>query len=184
MLLLGCSPKGRHTEQHDVFFGIAPNLMSLVADIKAFWPEAGASIHIDAWRVVRKVGACELTVSARQPDVQEQQEKLFFINLGGYKANLFDETHFKVLTVQTSKAEAVKFSKSSDFFRTFTLKGAESHVDDKYGLDVDDLHDIEEILPAAHKSAYRLEFKAASFDMPEDSIQLGYYRLNKLSEDW
>jgi len=36
MLLLGCKPPGRHTEQHDVFFGIARSLRDLVPEIQAF----------------------------------------------------------------------------------------------------------------------------------------------------
>lgn len=39
MLLLGCKPPGRHTEQHDIFFGIAASLRDLVPEIQAFWPE-------------------------------------------------------------------------------------------------------------------------------------------------
>ena len=38
MLLLGCKPPGRHTEQHDIFFGIAAELRDLVPEIQQFWP--------------------------------------------------------------------------------------------------------------------------------------------------
>ncbi|WP_413667370.1 DUF1543 domain-containing protein [Mucilaginibacter sp. Mucisp86] len=54
MLMLGCKPPGRHVEQHDVFFGIAPSLGDLVPEIQAFWPEP-EKIHIDAWREVNAV---------------------------------------------------------------------------------------------------------------------------------
>ncbi|WP_325645076.1 DUF1543 domain-containing protein, partial [Chitinophaga sp.] len=40
MVVLGCTLEGRHTEQHDVFFGIGNQLSDLVPDMKAFWPEA------------------------------------------------------------------------------------------------------------------------------------------------
>ena len=48
MIMLGCTPKGRFTEQHDIFFGIGTSLKELVADMKSFWPEAKGKIHIDA----------------------------------------------------------------------------------------------------------------------------------------
>ena len=51
MLLLGCKPKGRHTEQHDLFFTISENLKETIPAIKEFWPDSG-SIHIDTWREV------------------------------------------------------------------------------------------------------------------------------------
>ena len=47
MVLLGCKPEGRHTEQHDVFFGIAPALKDLIPAFKSFWPEAKGKIHVD-----------------------------------------------------------------------------------------------------------------------------------------
>ena len=39
-IIIGCTPKGRHTEQHDVFFGIAENIRDLVPEMINFWPEA------------------------------------------------------------------------------------------------------------------------------------------------
>jgi hypothetical protein len=44
MLLLGCKPLGRNTEQHDIFFGIADSLPELKPEILNFWPEAQGKI--------------------------------------------------------------------------------------------------------------------------------------------
>lgn len=66
MLLLGCRPPGRLTEQHDIFFGIANELKELVPDIKAFWPEAKGNIHIDAWREVNIVDGIRVKVSEKR----------------------------------------------------------------------------------------------------------------------
>ncbi len=48
MVLLGCKPKARHTEQHDIFFGIGQTVKDLVTDIIESWAEAEGKIHIDA----------------------------------------------------------------------------------------------------------------------------------------
>src|SRR5690606_41614962 len=53
MTMLGCKPKGRLTEQHDIFFGIAEELKELIPDCQAFWPEDDQKIHFDAWRNVQ-----------------------------------------------------------------------------------------------------------------------------------
>ena len=45
MIMLGCTPKGRFTEQHDIFFGIGTSIKELVPDMKAFWPEAKGKIY-------------------------------------------------------------------------------------------------------------------------------------------
>ena len=65
MLLLGCRPNGRLTEQHDVYFGIAKNLKALIPHIKNFWPEAKGNIHIDAWREVTRVNDHSITIIDR-----------------------------------------------------------------------------------------------------------------------
>ena len=55
MVLLGCIPKGRVTEQHDVFFGIAENMRELIPQMNRFWPEANGKLHIDVWREITTV---------------------------------------------------------------------------------------------------------------------------------
>ena len=55
MIMLGCRPKGRFTEQHDIFFGIANSLKDLIPEMKAFWLEAKGKIHVDVWREVTSV---------------------------------------------------------------------------------------------------------------------------------
>jgi hypothetical protein len=55
MAMVGCRPKGRHTEQHDVFFGIATSIKDLVPVMLQFWPEAKGNMHIDAWREITVV---------------------------------------------------------------------------------------------------------------------------------
>jgi len=39
-VLVGCKPKGRNIEQHDVMFGVAHSLNDLTANIKDFWHSA------------------------------------------------------------------------------------------------------------------------------------------------
>ena len=52
MILLGCTPDGRHTEQHDIFFGIGTGLEDLIPEIQEFWSDGG-ELHIDAWREMK-----------------------------------------------------------------------------------------------------------------------------------
>src|ERR1700679_88042 len=92
MVLVGATPKGRHTEQHDVFFGIGESLNSLVPAIEAFWPEANGRVHIDAWREVTYVDGHAVRVRARG-EAEGGADKLYFINLGGYKPGEVEEYH-------------------------------------------------------------------------------------------
>jgi hypothetical protein len=182
MLLLGCTPPGRHIEQHDIFFSIGTTLASLKPSIFEFWPEAGGKIHVDAWRSVNQVDGFQITVEEREPGQGFSgtgDEKLFFINLGGYKRNEFEEFHYKMLAVGKDKSVAVQKSMKTSFYLHTGYDQANSHVDDKYGVDVDELYQIEDILPGAQKEKYRIVVSHAAFPK-EDEIFLGYFKLDKL----
>ena len=87
MVLLGCKPKGRHTEQHDIFFGAGQSLKNLVPDILAFWPEP-EKIHIDAWREVTEADGYSVNLVDKEmadAGIEKKAAQLFFLNLGGYK---------------------------------------------------------------------------------------------------
>lgn len=185
MLLLGCKPADRLTEQHDVFFGIGAGLEELIPQIRGFWPEAGAKLHIDAWRPVTVVDGFALGVLPREAS-REQRERpgpplprLFFVNLGGYKPEEFDEFHYKLLIVALEKAEAMRRAKETAFYRHTGFQGAESHIDDRYGVDVDDVYEIQDILPQAIKERYALRLMPAGDPAP-DPLRLGYFQLHRL----
>ncbi len=173
MLLIGCTPAARHTEQHDVFFSIADHVSEVLPHAAAFWPEANGSLHLDAWREVTFVNGCCISV-VKKKEVDNKLQ-LFFINLGGYKENEFEEFHYKMLVTSADKGEAVKLSKKTAFFRHTGFNEAYAHIDDTYGIAVDDIYKIEDILPASLKEQYTLKVEVAPPKTPEDEIHLGYF---------
>lgn len=180
MVLLGSTLPGRNTEQHDIFFGIGETIYSLFPTMMRFWPEAKNKLHIDAWREVTVVGDHEITVIEKNAgDKMDHEERLFFINLGGYRNEEFEEFHYKILTVATSKAEAISISKKSAFFKHAGFKGAESHIDDKFGVDVDDIFQIPEILSVEEKLKYTLQL-TQGYNVTPDTLHLGYLKMNHI----
>jgi hypothetical protein len=180
MLLLGCKPEGRLTEQHDIFFGIAHSLKELVTEIQQFWPEAKGKIHIDVWREVTNVDGHKVEVVSRDTSkiLGEHQKKLFFLNLGGYKPNDFEEYHYKMLALALNKTEAINKAKHTAFYRHTGFEGAPSHIDDKYGIDVDDIYEIEDVLPVHMKTLFRIQIVGK--EEKEDSINAGYLPIIKI----
>ncbi len=176
MILVGCLPVGRHTEQHDVFFGIAKNIRELLPEVAGFWPEAKGKVHLDAWREVNTVDGYAVAVVEKNNLASEAQ--LFFINLGGYKKDEFEEFHYKMLVAANDKTQAISKSKKTAFYRHTGFKGANSHIDDKYGVDVDDIYSINEILPAHAKEKYSLQLIRIEGEIIEDEIHLGYFRID------
>jgi hypothetical protein len=180
MILLGCRVPDRHIEQHDFFFGIATSIKEMVPYIKIFWPEAADRLHIDAWREITTVDGYRVRVVEKPDADTTSQPKLFFINLGGYQENKFEEQHYTIITVKRDKAAAFKEAKETFFYKHHTFQGtAVSHIDDKFGIDVDDLYQIEDILPAAQKEKYSITI-SPSADLAEDEMHLGYIKLSTL----
>lgn len=176
MLILGCKPKGRNTEQHDTFFGIGDSLGDLLPQIKQFWPDT--KIHIDSWREVTFVDGFSIQVVPKLEATSAN--KLFFLNLGGYKPNDLEEYHYKLLSVAYTKSDAIQAAKKTAFYLHTGFKGATSHIDDKYGVDVDDVYEIADILPLAIKDQYSLVIEKQSGNLPEDELHIGYVTLRSL----
>jgi len=182
MLLLGCRPAGRHTEQHDVFFTIGTSLPDIAASISDFWPEVKGNIHIDAWREVTVVDGYEISAVPREEwhESGPKNPALFFINLGGYKEHEFEELHYKVLTVAQSLEEAKASAKKTGFYKHTGFGRAVSHIDDRFGVDTDDAHAVKDILPPASKEAYRIKISPAS-NAPRDEWHLGFLPLKNIT---
>lgn len=186
MVLLGCKPMGRLTEQHDIFFGIAENLRDLIPDIELFWPEGRNKIHIDAWRRVTLVDNYQISIIPRISVLpHEKHLNLYFLNLGGYLPNEFEEFHHKVLLVANSMDEAKKLARSSAFFKkqqqykNQLSSIAVPHIDDKYGVDVDDAFNVEDILSKKFTEKFEIILVDVK-NTSSDEIHLGYHKLNEL----
>jgi uncharacterized protein DUF1543 len=179
MILLGCKPKGRFTEQHDVFFGIGNSLADLVSQMNAFWPEANGILHIDAWREITAVDGYRIAIVSKAADFSNKAQ-LFFVNLGGYKEEEFDEYHYKVIAVADGLAEAIQQAKSTSFYKHYGFTGAVSHVDDKYGIDIDDSYRVADILSPVIKERYQIEISKSEMLPQEDKLHIGYLPLRKL----
>ena len=183
MVMLGCRPDGRFTEQHDIFFGIGESLNALVSDMKSFWTEAKGKIHIDAWREVTAVDGFKITVIDKSliKNEAEKQNQLFFLNLGGYKPNEFEEYHYKILTVAPTLSLATKTAKATTFYKHCGFKGAISHIDDKFGIDVDDFFNVKDILNLNVKQKYSIKIsKSNSEIIHDDALNIGYLPISKL----
>jgi hypothetical protein len=182
-VLLGCKPKGRNVEQHDVFFGVAKKLDDLSDDIKEFWyktilDELGGAVkkqspdidgeklksdlltslsrrdkvHIDAWTKVEYADGYKVSIQPKSSTSPESEQKLYFINLGGYKENEFDEYHKKLFVVATAVSEALGKIMNDDFMKAYSPESlgiaGSAHLDDQYKIDfeADDIVCISEAI--------------------------------------
>lgn len=179
MVMVGCRPPGRHTEQHDTFFGIAKTPAALIPKLQTFWPEARGRMHVDALRSVTAVNGHRISVAPRGNAASNTSHKLFFLNLGGYKQGAFDEFHYKMLAVAATKSDAIKHAKETAFYKHTGFKTAPAHIDDKWGVDVDDVYQVEDILPTADREQFSICIEPAT-QLTEDPLHLGYITFDKL----
>ena len=175
MVILGATPPGRTIEQHDVFFGINQEIKSLKPDMYDFWNDAG-QLHIDSYRAVTRIDNFEIKIVEKSV-LSDQKLKLFFINLGGYLPKYPEEHHFKILVVAETMAEAVKKAKQTAFYNQYGFKGAESHIDDKHALDVDDMHKVTDLLPKHITEQYGIQITPLALTTEDDEWQVGYLKL-------
>ncbi len=176
MVMLGCKPLGRNTEQHDVFFGIARTLGELVPNMRAFWPDA-QEYHIDAWREVKNVDNHHVKI---KNESLSNHEKLYFINLGGYTRGKFQELHECCLIAAESLSKAIKKSKETEFYKNESFTGAHSHIDDKFAVAVDDAIEVSALLSKENSEGVFLTLEKSEILLPDDKLHIGYFRLEKI----
>lgn len=177
-IILGATPKGRNIEQHDVFFGIAESLKDLVPEMKNFWKEADGKIHLDCYQEVKFADGYEVKIVEKGEKTSEEQ--LYFINLGGYKKGFFEEFHEQHLMVGNSMGDIVKKAKATDFYKTMGFEGAVSHIDDKHGVDIDDIFNVSDILPQEMKEKYSIVLTKSDAENQENPMGLGYLKIDKI----
>lgn len=178
MVLVGCTPQGRVIEQHDIFFGVGSSLRDLLPQLYTFWPEAKATYHIDAWREVTVVENYSIEIVPKS-DGESCGQNLYFLNLGGYKPGDFEEYHYKLLTISPNLTTAIKISKKTAFYKHTGFKGAATHIDEKYGIDVDDSHDVLDLLNSDTRLQFQIKITALAQAKDEDELHLGYLKLKK-----
>jgi len=174
MVIIGGKPAGRYTEQHDVFFGVAETLKDLVPQMHAFWPELRNELHIDSWRKVTRVGNYHIKIVSKDQAIIKG-DKLFFVNLGGYKPGDMEEYHYKHLVVAADIGKATQMAKRTPFWKEHDA----SHIDDKFLVDVDDIYEVSDLLGTAFKEQFVLEI-TDSILQEEDMLHIGYLKISKL----
>ena len=135
-------------------------------------------MHIDAYREVNTVGAYHIAIS-QTPPADTSGLKLYFFNLGGYVEGDMEEYHHKALVVAATQKEAIASIKQSEFYQNRGYAGAESHIDDKMSVDIDDVHIVDALLAG---SGWHLHITPSTESSAEDVWQVGYLSLSKLAK--
>ena len=159
-------------------FAAAADISDLLPNLQAAWPE-GASVHVDAYREVTVVGSHHISLTQDPASADASGLKLFFFNLGGYVEGDMEEYHHKALVVAASQKEAIANIKQCEFYQNRGYAGAESHIDDKMNVDIDDVHIVDDLISHV---GWHLHISHDAQTATEDVWQVGYLSLSKLAK--
>ncbi len=109
MFYLGGNCGNSNVELHDVRFSIGETPEDCHEDLRKQWWGIPESLHLDCWGAVEQADGFDVALTRGAQ--QEGNEKLFFVNLGGYDPAEFSELHRNVLLVapdaKAAKAKAL-----------------------------------------------------------------------------
>ena len=171
-IFLGGRAEKCNIELHDVVFTCADQITKCYDDILNKWFGDVKRLHIDSWLELKYIDGYEITLSKQRPN---QNNSLYFINLGGYDKNKFEELHESKFLVGSDTNSIKKRAKDE------LLVGYDQvHTDDLY--DVDDCIKISKVSgyyvhlnKTTHKE--KLEFNNGYLPIPRGIIK--NYLINK-----
>lgn len=186
LVQLGATVPGRLTEQHDVYMEVAPDLESLKVGIRNFWPGC-KSIHVDGFERIEIVDGYKITIIPADKDDSNREEenelKLFFLNLGGYREGSPVEWHHQMLVVAETLQQAISQAKKSPFYKSMSVAKGPSHIDNRYGVAIDEAFNVKDILPEATRSQFDLKIEplhTEEFKLNKKAV--GYFKLTELGK--
>ena len=98
-------------ELHDVVFVIVSSIEEMYPLLAKKWFGNLNGFHIDSYLHLKQVDGYEIEL-VKDPSKVNSLNKLYFINLGAYKPNVFAEYHQSAFYVAESAPEAVRRAKS------------------------------------------------------------------------
>lgn len=90
-------------ELHDVRFAVAEKITDTYDELRASWWGRPGSLHLDCWGELCSADGYNIRLKSEPPT---GDEKLWFVNLGGYDPQQFTELHKNVFVVAPTASKA------------------------------------------------------------------------------
>lgn len=134
LVVLGGRTSRSHIEVHDVRFVVGRGIEETFPELRRQWFGSRKGLHLDAWMAVRAIDGWTVRLRLQQPGAEQvplpRPERLWFVNLGGYRPDSLAELHHFGLVVARS-AQAAKAAAKRRW-----LQGAQQqHKDDLCAVD-------------------------------------------------
>lgn len=106
MFYIGGDCGNSNVELHDVRFSIGQTPEDCRDDLRKQWWGDPKSLHLDCWGEVQQADGYDVSLTTEAPSNGDQ--KLFFVNLGGYDPKEFSELHKNILLVASDAKAATR----------------------------------------------------------------------------
>lgn len=133
MVYIGGTAGNCNIEVHDIRFVTGERIEDTYQQLRQQWYGHGKGLHLDSYMQVTNIDGYKIEISSTPAN---QKEKLFFVNLGGYKPDSLAEQHEFGLFVAESKRDACEKAK-----RVLLINSLQQHKDDVF--DIDDCFAVE-----------------------------------------
>jgi hypothetical protein len=108
-IYIGGEAEGANIELHDMRFVVAPSITETYEELRRQWWGIPKSLHIDCWAEIDHADGYDVSL---RPEPFAGEERLYYVNLGGYAPGEFLEKHKNVFvvadTLPKAKARALK----------------------------------------------------------------------------
>jgi hypothetical protein len=145
---LGGRPDRCNIELHDVVFVVGSSIEETYPLLAKKWFGNLQGFHIDSYVELRNVDGYQIELSQDPPE-GDSLKKLYFINLGAYKAGEFTEYHQSAFYVADSSSDAVRRAKSELCQGLQTIHKDDvvllDRVSNPIDFDVDDVLELREV---------------------------------------
>lgn len=138
---VGGHVSGGNLEVHDMRFVIGKTIEDCYDSLRKQWWGIPGTLHLDGWKALDYVDGHKVTL---RPVPPENGKFLYFVNLGGYSVDRFEEDHENLFIVAESEKEAEgKAKERARRFRSGVHQNTVVHKDGVF--DVDGLLKLERV---------------------------------------
>lgn len=153
MFYVGGDCGNSNVELHDVRFSIGETFEDCYPDLRRQWWGDPKSLHLDCWGAVEWADGYDVSLSKGMPP--GDGHRLFFVNLGGYRAEEFAELHKNILLVASDAKAATK--KAMILIKSWSLPHKDNVFEIEKAVDVS---------AAMQETGYFLELTESSVEKP------------------
>ncbi len=140
LVYLGGKAKGSNIENHDLRWVVGETIESTFNELRRQWYGQSKGLHIDSYIAINYIDGFQVNLlnanEGKEIGKSIVQEKLWFINLGGYDRSVMNELHEFSLVVAYS-AKIAKSKAKSNLLRDAISKHVDnlSHINGCVGID-------------------------------------------------